>query len=293
VNWEAFFSGLTLLLYAVSSVHYHTHLFAGSERAARIAWVAALVGVGTHTVMLGIWCTTHDWSILRDERMPFSVVAFLIAFVQVAANFRKGWASLGSLSIPLAFIAQTYAAAGNPQSGSTSPGSSLLKPHVLVLLIGFAAFALAFCLAVLYLLQSRLLKTKKIKGLFSRLPPLDSLGSAAHVLAILGFSLLTLGMIAGALVAPEGWSPHWYLDPHIATGLIAWVIYAAYLGASTVLGWRGRRTTYFLIAGFLVVLIAFVTSVNRPKPARSSDNGQRPQIALAPRDPGLTQNGLP
>ena len=277
MNWEAFFSGLTLLLYAVSSVHYHTHLFAGSERAAKIAWVAALAGVVAHTVALGIWCMTHDWSILHDERMPFSVVAYLIALVQVAANFRRGFAALGSLSIPLAFIAHTYAAAGNPQSGTgAGAGSHLLKPHVLVLLIGFAAFALAFCLAVLYLLQARLLKTKQIKGLFSRLPPLDSLSTGAHVLAILGFSLLTLGMIAGGLVAPEAWGPRWYLDPHIATGLIAWVIYAAYLGACTVLGWRGRRTTYFLIAGFLVVAIAFVTSVNRPKPVRSSVNVLRP-----------------
>lgn len=275
MNWEALLAGLTLLFYAVSSIQYHTHLFAGSERAARLARATALVGLVTHTAALGIWCMTHHWSILRDERMPFSVVAFCVALVQLIVSSRKGWPALGSLSIPLAFIAESYAVTPGPTGVAAAAGSALLRPHVLALLLGFAAFALAFCLAVLYLLQSRLLKTKQIRGLFKRLPPLESVNTAAHRVAILGFTLLTLGIITGSLVAPNSWGPQWYLDPHTVTGLVAWAIYAAYLGVSSLLGWRGRRTTYFLIAGFLVVLVAFVSSVNRPKPVKAADNVPR------------------
>lgn len=271
MNWEALLSGLTLLFYAVSSVQYHTHLFAGSERAARLARATALVGLILQTAALGVWCTTHNWSILRDERMPFAVVAYCVVLVQVLVNSRKGWPALGSLSIPLAFIAESYAVTSGPGGGAAA-GSALLRPHVLALLLGFAAFALAFCLAVIYLLQSWLLKTKQIKGLFSRLPPLESVNTAAHRVAILGFTLLTLGIITGSLVAPNSWGPQWYLDPHTVTGLVAWAIYAAYLGVSSLLGWRGRRTTYFLIAGFLVVLVAFVASVNRPKTTKAAEN---------------------
>ncbi|MGV3720567.1 MAG: cytochrome C assembly family protein [Actinomycetota bacterium] len=285
MNWEAVLSGLTLLFYAVSSVQYHTHLFAGAEKSSRNAWISSLAGLSAHTAALGVWCTTHHWSILADERMPFSLVAYVLVVFQIVATSRKGWAALGSLSLPLAFIAQSYAV--TPASQSAGGFSSvLLRPHVLVLLLGFAALTVAFCLAVLYLLQTRLLKTKQIRGLFRRLPPLDSVSTAAHRSAILGFTLLTLGMITGALVAPDAWGPRWYLDPHIATGLVAWVIYAAYLGASTLLGWRGRRTTYFLIAGFLVVLVAFISSVNRPRPERPSATSGRPEpsavVASAP-----------
>lgn len=272
MNWEALFSGLTLLFYAVSSIQYHTHLFAGSERAARLARATAMVGLVAHTVALGIWCMTHNWSILRDERMPFAVVAYCVVLVQLFVSSRKGWPALGSLSIPLAFIAESFAVTPGPSGVAAAAGSALLRPHVLALLLGFAAFALAFCLAVLYLLQSWLLKTKQIKGLFKRLPPLESVSTAAHRIAILGFTLLTLGIITGSLVAPNSWGPQWYLDPHTVTGVVAWAIYAAYLGVSSLLGWRGRRTTYFLIAGFLVVVVAFVTSVNRPKPAKAADN---------------------
>jgi len=282
MSWEAILSGLALLFYAVSSVHYHLHLFAGAEKSSRNAWLSALAGLSAHTGALGMWCTTHQWSILADERMPFSLVAYVLVVFQIAATTKKGWPALGSLSLPLAFIAQSYAVtpvSKNPLAGGFSSG--LLRPHVLVLLLSFVAFTVAFCLAVVYLVQSKLLKTKQIKGVFLRLPPLDSVSSAAHRLAILGFTLLTLGMITGAVVAPDAWGARWYLDPHIATGIVAWVIYAAYLGASTFLGWQGRRTTYFLIAGFLVVLVAFVTSVNRPRPERPAATSHHSDSAVA------------
>jgi ABC-type uncharacterized transport system permease subunit len=263
---EVFLFGTTLLFYFLSSVAHHIHLFAGSERARRVAPLLLAAAVVVHTAALGVWCTTHEWSILRDPGMPFSIVAYFLAVVQLAGDFCRGWAALGSLSVPLAFVAQFYASAVTPGSMvQAPPGGGLLSPHVMAILLAFSAFTLAFCLAVIYLVQSRLLKTKQIKGFFKRLPPLESVSNAAHWLAVVGFSMLTLGVITGAIAAPHRWGAAWYLDPRTLTSLVAWTIYAAYLTVSMLMGWRGRRTTYFLIAGFLVVLVAFVFSVALPK----------------------------
>jgi ABC-type uncharacterized transport system permease subunit len=269
---ESLLFGATLLFYFIAAVSYHAHLFTGSERARQAALVCVPLGLAVHTAALGSWCLTHrGYSILRDPDMPYSLVAYFIAAVQVVANLRPKWASLGALTMPVAFICEFY-------SGSAAPGTAfhqaqpvagaLLRPHVMVLLLGFAAFALAFCLAVLYLIQSRLLQAKQVRGLAGRLPPLESVATAAHWLAAIGFSMLTLGIVTGAIAAPQAWGDRWYLDPRTLTSVIAWAIYAAYLGAILFLGWRGRRTTYFLIAGFLVVAIAFFASVSRPAAAR-------------------------
>jgi ABC-type uncharacterized transport system permease subunit len=196
--------------------------------------------------------------------MPFSLVAYFIVAAQVAADLRQSWATLGSLTMPLAFFAQFYASLRSVGGAAASPSNPLFSPHVMAVLLGFAAFSLAFCAAILYLVQARLLKTKQVRGVFRRLPPLESIAAAAHRLAIAGLSLLTLGMVTGAILAPQRWGAGWYLDPHTVVSVIAWAIYAAYLGASSLLGWRGRRTTYFLIAGFVVVLAAFVAFVARP-----------------------------
>lgn len=268
---EASLFALTLLCYLVSSVAYHAHLFTGNAHARTAASSAVWLGVAAHTGAIGGWCMSHrGHSIFQDPGMPFSLVAYFLALVQVVATFRRTWAALGSLSMPLAFLAEFWAGMRTPWSAehAASPGSvlhtSLMRPHVMVLLLGFTALALAFCLAIIYLVQSRLLKTKQVRGLFSRLPPLDSVNVGAHWLATTGFSMLTLGIITGTMAAPESWGPGWWLNPHTVTSLIAWAIYAAYMAVSMGLGWRGRKTTYFLIAGFLVILVAFFVSVSRP-----------------------------
>lgn len=259
---EGLFGGVTLLLYLAGSVAYHAHLFAGSERARRAApWLVA-AGAAGHTVAIGAHCLASPNSLFQDPAMPFSLTAYFIALVQVVSDFWRGWASAGSLSIPLAFVGLFYARVrSGGVSAAPAPAGPLLSPHVLALLLGFAAFTLAFCLAVIYLVQSRMLKAKQVRGIFARLPPLESVNTGAHWMATVGFSLLTLGIITGAIAAPERWGPRWYLDARALTSVVAWGIYAAYLGAIELLGWRGRKTTYFLIVGFLVISCAFVISV--------------------------------
>jgi ABC-type uncharacterized transport system permease subunit len=272
VKTESLLFGGTLLLYLFAAVAYHLHLFTGSEKARRAGTFLTVGGAMLHFAAIGVWCVEHRGeSILRDPGMPFSLVAFFVAAVQGVLGIRSKWASLGSLTMPLAFVMQFYSATVRRQTAlKAEEAGRLLNPHVLAILLAFAAFTLAFCLAVLYLGQANLLKRKQLGGVFSRLPPLESVGNAAHWLAAVGFSMLTLGIITGVIAAPERWGPGWYLDARILTSLVAWVVYAAYLGASMFLGWRGRRTTYFLIAGFLVVLIAFLANVARPK---SGDQG--------------------
>src|SRR5262249_55057145 len=135
--------------------------------------------------------------------------------------------------------------------------SPWLSPHVLAVSLGFASFALAFCFAIAYQLESHLLKRKKLKGIFQRLPPLESISTGAHWLAAAGFSMLTLGLLSGMVGAERSWHSGWLLDPKVLTSFFTWLIYAAYLATSGLGGWRGRRTTYFLIAGFIAVLIAY------------------------------------
>jgi ABC-type uncharacterized transport system permease subunit len=255
-----------LFLYLVSSIGHHLHLFSGSERARQAAWIAAGAALAAHLTAIGVFCSLREGSVLTGA-MPYSLVAFFVALGQFAANFRPGWSTLGSLTMPLAFLAQFVGQAGS--AGPSAPASTWLRPHVTVLLLGFAALALGFGLAVLYLAGTRLLKAKQIEGLFRRLPPLESVQAGAHWLTVVGFTLLTLGMITGVIAAQAVWGPRWYLDPHVlpsfGTTLLAWLVYAGYLGVRMLLGWQGRRTTYFLLAGFVFLVVAFLVSVSEGK----------------------------
>jgi ABC-type uncharacterized transport system permease subunit len=250
---------LPLLLYFVAAVLYHAHLFTGNESTRRAASAATLAGVVTHGMVLMETAWVGGRAPLGRPSETLSFLAWAIAVAQVAIETRTGWTATGSLAMPIAFVAVFGALLPSGQDAHAPAilQSRLMEPHVLATILGFVSFALAFCFAVLYLIQSRLLKQKKVRGIFRRLPPLEAMSVSAHWLAAAGFSMLTLGIVTGIVWATYAWQPGWYLDPKVITSVVAWLVYATYLYASNVSGWRGRRTTYFLIAGFIVVLIAY------------------------------------
>jgi cytochrome c-type biogenesis protein CcsB len=254
----ALFSAV-LGLYFFAAVFHHAHLFTGGERSRRLAHTCVWLGVLVHAVAIAERAAGFGRPPFAGAFESLSFIAWLIAGVQLLLQLRFGWSAIGALTMPIAFVAVFYA---NflPRSGMMDPAlleSPFRSPHVIATILGFVSFALAFCFAIAYLIQNRLLKRKQVKGIARRLPPLESISHSAHWLAAAGFSMLTLGILTGIIWATHAWKPNWFLDPKVVTSFIAWLIYALYLYVSSIGGWRGYKTTYFLIAGFVVVLIAY------------------------------------
>ncbi|MGD8946344.1 MAG: cytochrome c biogenesis protein CcsA, partial [Desulfobacterales bacterium] len=133
-----------------------------------------------------------------------------------------------------------------------------LIAHVVVIFIGEASFALACGLGVLYLIQENSIKTKKHRFFFKRLPSLDLLDSAGYVCIVVGFTMLTLGLITGFVYAKSIWGRFWSWDPKEVWSGITWLFYAALLHERLIVGWRGRRSAIMAIIGFGVLLFTFL-----------------------------------
>jgi cytochrome c-type biogenesis protein CcsB len=136
--------------------------------------------------------------------------------------------------------------------------SFLLPFHVISSFMGDAAFALAFCTGVMYLLMEHQIKSKRIGLLFKRLPSLEILDQLNYRLIILGFPLLTFGIVTGSIWANYAWGSFWSWDPKETWSLITWLIYSALLHQRLALGWRGKKAAMMAIIGFLVVLFTFL-----------------------------------
>src|SRR5205085_2511226 len=117
---------------------------------------------------------------------------------------------------------------------------------------------LAFCAALVYLMQERRLKRKRLDGIFHRLLPLEQADLIANRLVGIGFALLTLGLLMGIRFAAQDWTGAWWLDPKVLSSVFTWAIYGAYLYTRSIAGWRGRRTMLMLVAGFAAVLIGYL-----------------------------------
>ncbi|MEM9567966.1 MAG: c-type cytochrome biogenesis protein CcsB [Cyanobacteria bacterium P01_E01_bin.34] len=86
----------------------------------------------------------------------------------------------------------------------------------------------------------------------------DTLDNVSYRLIGLGFPLLTIGIIAGAVWANEAWGTYWSWDPKETWALITWLVFAAYLHTRITKGWQGRRPAILAGAGFVVVWVCYL-----------------------------------
>lgn len=74
-----------------------------------------------------------------------------------------------------------------------------------------------------------------------------------------GFPLFTVGgLIMGAIWANSAWGKYWTWDPKETWSLITWFVYALYLHARFVGGWRGKRVAILAIVGFISVIFTYL-----------------------------------
>ena len=135
--------------------------------------------------------------------------------------------------------------------------SMWLTVHIGTMFIGNGMFAVTFLTAIMYLVQERQIKRKKLGSIHSRLPSLQTIDSINYHSLMFGFPLLTIGMITGSIYAQYALGSYWRWDPKETWSLITWLFYAALIHERVAVGWRGRRAAIMSIICFLMLLFLF------------------------------------
>lgn len=91
-----------------------------------------------------------------------------------------------------------------------------------------------------------------------KLTLLESLDNLSYRIIGLGFPLLTIGIIAGAVWANEAWGSYWSWDPKETWALITWLVFAAYLHARITKSWQGKGPAVLASIGFIVVWVCYL-----------------------------------
>jgi len=114
--------------------------------------------------------------------------------------------------------------------------------------------------AVLDVVTTKTLPKTEIAAPLSpqRLSLAETLDNISYRIIGLGFPLLTIGIIAGAVWANEAWGTYWSWDPKETWALITWLVFAAYLHARITRGWQGRRPAILAATGFIVVWVCYL-----------------------------------
>jgi cytochrome c-type biogenesis protein CcsB len=129
--------------------------------------------------------------------------------------------------------------------------------HIGTLILGVAAFAIAFLVGILYLIQEKAIKEKKRGFFFRRLPSLNLLDSMGYTCLVTGFPLLTCGIITGVIYAQMVHGRFWSWDHKEILAGLTWLVYAALLHERLAVGWQGRRAVIMTTAGFVILILTF------------------------------------
>lgn len=85
----------------------------------------------------------------------------------------------------------------------------------------------------------------------------ERLDSWSYRVISLGFTLLTIGILCGAVWANEAWGSYWNWDPKETWAFITWIIFAIYLHSRTNPNWKGTNSALVASIGFIIIWICY------------------------------------
>jgi len=206
--------------------------------------------------------TGHLTLALMSIHESESLLAFLILIFFFLIYIKYRTLSPGIFVFPLVFLL-TFAssiAQQPPRFDSPLLRSGWIFAHVALIFTGYAALFLSFGASILYLLQERSLKAKRLAGYLSRLPALEVIDEIGYKSLLLGFPFMTFGLIAGSVIAQARFGPNYFFDPKIVLSLLMWAVYMVLLYTRWNSGWRGRKAAYLATFAFLAAVGAWAAN---------------------------------
>jgi ABC-type uncharacterized transport system permease subunit len=248
--------------YAVGLIYALVALTRTSELLGKIALHAAYLGMVFHFVSLMESVILSGQIALASAHHSISLLGFLIMTVFMIAYLIYQTTSPGIVVFPLVFLLTFVAATGQQPFLLTSPGlrTGWLFAHIAMIFTGYAALFLSFGASLLYLVQERSLKSKKSAGMLSRLPALEVIDEIGYRSLLLGFPFMTLGLIAGTVVAESTYGRVNFLDPKVLLSILMWAVYLIMLYTRWNSGWRGRRAAYLATGAFVAAVVAWAAN---------------------------------
>jgi cytochrome c-type biogenesis protein CcsB len=260
---------LVTFLYLICTVLYFSFLAFRSKGLGKAASGLAWVTFGLHTAAILLrWVESYQMGIGHAplSNMYESLVFFswCIAIVYLLWEWKLKSRVIGAFAFPFIFLTIAYASLTSGISAKIDPlvpalQSNWLHAHVMTCFISYASFALSCGVSIMYLMRLRKQeKNMEPTGWMALFPSLDSLDTMVYRTIVIGFPLLTIGIVTGAAWANYAWGSYWSWDPKETWSLITWFIYAVFLHARITREWRGKRTAVLSIIGFIAVIFTYL-----------------------------------
>lgn len=260
---------VTTIAYMASMVVFFAFLASRNKALGVAGSLIAYAGLAIQTIAIGLrWKESYTMGVGHAplSNLYESVVFFswTIILIYMFIDLKYKYRIVGAFVVPFALLGMAWAQLGmNNGIEPLVPAlqSNWLLYHVITCFLGYAAFAVACGISIMYLLKARheeAASSEPAGGLMSMFPPTRVLDDLNYRSIMIGFPLLTLGIITGAAWANYAWGTYWSWDPKETWSLIVWFIYAAFLHARFTRGWVGKRAAWLSVIGFAATIFCYL-----------------------------------
>lgn len=252
MNLHALLLNGCFVLYCISVLLYITNARLHWPRLHQLALSTVLVAFSCQSLYLGLRWFAAGYLPVTNLFSTLFFFSWSLAATYVYFELRYRLASAGLFVMLLNLILLYVALPRDPTIPALIPmlDTPLFTLHVIFSFLGYALFAMAFSLAVLYLIQD---KTSK------RLLPSRSLLKQLNEEAIfLGFCFFTLSLLFGSYWAYVAWGYYFSWDVKALWSALIWLYFAGMCHAKFISRWQGTGYAWLSIFGFALVLFTYL-----------------------------------
>jgi ABC-type uncharacterized transport system permease subunit len=211
----------------------------------------------------------HGWLLYhgifsRELRFGFAQALSVMMFLGVAVYWVESLfydvEGMQPLVLPLAALAAPLPALfpGLASSGAHAQAAEF-RLHLALAMIAYGLFVIALLHATLMAIAERQLHGKGTVA-FPHLPPLLTLEALLFRMIAAAFVFLTLTLITGIAFSEELFGRAMRADHKTVFALLSWVVFGLLLAGRWRYGWRGRTALRWTLAGFVLLILAYVGS---------------------------------
>lgn len=220
---------------------------------------AAMVGVVLH-----LWLAAQTSYVMHS--FNFSVasmtlwVSALVVLIYLIGSGLHPIRILGLVTLPVAIGNITFALLWGDNITLIEHKTPIFFWHIGLSIAGFTVLALSVLQSILFAVQEYGLKNKTWHSVSKLLPPVQTMERVLFQLINLGFTLLSIAIILGAVYNYQTLGNLFSLTHHNLLAVLSWCVFAVLLYGRRIKGWRGIQTVKWTVCAFVLLKLGYFGS---------------------------------
>jgi ABC-type uncharacterized transport system permease subunit len=190
-----------------------------------------------------------------------SLLVWLTALIYWLASLAyPGLAGMQGLMAPIALAAVLLQAVVPARHIVTYTAEPLFTLHFAIAMLAYALVIVATVHALVMLAEEKWLHRGVMPPFIRALPPLLEMEALLFRILLAAFILLTLTVLSGVFFSELLFNKPLTFTHKNVFAILSWLIFGGLLAGHHLRGWRGRKAVHWTLAGFFMLLLAYVGS---------------------------------